>query len=86
MKIDTAITAFEKCCVGAVNETYERYMFNRRVQENGERFDIFVGEIRRLGRSCNFLAVGESLIRDRIVVGDNTRHLTGTRFDVSESY
>ena len=76
-QIDTVIAAFEKFCVGAVNETYERYVFNRRVQENGERFDVFVGEIRRLARTCNFSAVGDSLIRDRIVVGireDSTRH------------
>ena len=44
-------------------------MFNRRVQENGERFDIFLGEVRRLARSCQFEGVEDSMIRDRIVVG-----------------
>ena len=76
-KLDKIITAFEKFCVGAVNVTYERYVFNRRTQDSNERFDVFLGEIRRLARSCDFAAVEESMIRDRIVVGihdDATRH------------
>ena len=63
--------------MGVVNVTYERYMFNKRVQENGERFDVFLGDIRRMARSCQFAGVEESMIRDRIVVGirdDSTRH------------
>jgi len=52
-----------------VNVTYERYVFNRRVQESGERFDVFLGDVRRLARSCHFTAVEDSMIRDRIVVG-----------------
>jgi hypothetical protein len=63
------IDAFETFCVGAVNVTYERYVFSRRQQENGERFDVFLGEIRRLARTCQFGAVEDSLLRDRIVVG-----------------
>ena len=50
-KLDPIITAFENFCVGAVNVTYERYVFNRRVQESGERFETFLGEVRRLARS-----------------------------------
>ena len=76
-KLDPIIAAFERFCVGAVNVTFERYEFNRRVQETGERFDIFLGDVRRLARSCDFAGVEESLIRDRIVVGirdDSTRH------------
>jgi len=60
-----------------VNVTYERYVFNRRTQDSNERFDVFLGDIRRLARSCDFAAVEESMIRDRIVVGihdDATRH------------
>ena len=76
-KLNPILAAFEKFCVGAVNVTYERYVFNRRVQESGERFEIFLGEIRRLARSCDFAGVEDSMIRDRIVVGirnDSTRH------------
>ena len=76
-KLDHIVAAFDQFCIGNVNVTYERYVFNRRVQENGERFDVFLGEIRRLARSCDFGTVEESMIRDRIVVGvrdDTTRH------------
>jgi len=76
-KLDPIVAAFDQFCIGAVNVTYERYVYNRRVQENGERFDTFLGEVRRLARSCEFAAVEESMIRDRIVVGirdETTRH------------
>ena len=76
-KLDPILAAFEAFCVGAVNVTYERYVFNRRVQESGERFETFLGDVRRLARSCEFAAVEESMIRDRIVVGirdETTRH------------
>ena len=68
-KIDKVIEAFEAFCVGAVNVTYERYVFNKRQQESGERFDVFLGEVRRMARTCRFDGVEESMIRDRIVVG-----------------
>jgi hypothetical protein len=68
-KIDKVIEAFETFCVGAVNVTYERYMFNKRQQESGERFDVFLGEVRRMARTCRFDGVEESMIRNRIVVG-----------------
>jgi hypothetical protein len=68
-KIDKVTEAFENFCVGQVNVTYERYTFNRRMQENGERFDVFLGDVRRLARSCAFGDVTESMIRDRLVVG-----------------
>lgn len=69
--------AFETFCVGAVNVTYKRYLFYQRVQEPSERFDTFLGEIRRMAKSCKFQAVEESMIRDRVVVGiknDAMRH------------
>jgi hypothetical protein len=76
-KIDVITTAFKAFCVGNVNVTYERYVFNKRTQENGESFDIFLGDLRRMARSCQFEGVCDSMIRDRIVVGvrdDATRH------------
>ena len=68
-KIEHIITGFETFCVGAVNVTYERYRFNKCNQEVSERFDTYLGEIRRLAKNCHFEAVEESMLRDRIVVG-----------------
>ena len=63
------IEAFERHCVGEINEVYERYVFHRRQQEPGESFDTFVGDLRRLVRTCEYGTVEESAIRDRIVLG-----------------
>ena len=47
-KPDKLIEAFERHCVGEVNEIYERYIFNNRQQQPGESFDTFVRDLRRL--------------------------------------
>ena len=44
-KIDPVIAAFEEYCVGKVNVTYERYLFNKQVQGPNERFDHFFGNL-----------------------------------------
>jgi len=66
---DKLIDAFERHCVGDVNEVYERYVFHRRQQEPGETFDAFVGDLRRLVKTCDYGTVEDSTIRDRIVLG-----------------
>ena len=63
------LDAFEKYCIGEVNEVYERYVFHRRQQEPGEPFDLFVGDLRRLVKSCGYGTVEDSTVRDRIVLG-----------------
>ena len=40
--IDKVINTFQKRCVGEVNMTYERYLFNKGAQEAGELFDTFL--------------------------------------------
>jgi len=67
--IDKIVEAFERHCVGEVNETYERYLFNRRVQETSEAFDTFVADLRRMSRSCAYGDLEDSILRDRIVIG-----------------
>ena len=70
------MAAFEAHCVGEVNVVYERYVFYKRKQENGETFDSFLAELRRLVKTCEFGAVEDSTVRDRIVMGirdDTTR-------------
>ncbi|XP_064629251.1 uncharacterized protein K02A2.6-like [Lineus longissimus] len=62
--------------IGTVNETYERFKFNSRNQESGERFDTYLSALRELVKTCNFENLEDSLIRDRIVIGNrdqNTR-------------
>ena len=52
--IEKVIEAFERHCVGEVNVTYERYVFNRRMQDVGETFDAFMSDLRRLIKSCEY--------------------------------
>jgi hypothetical protein len=64
------IDAFEKHCIGEINEVYERYVFQRRQQEPvSEPFDTFLRDLRRLVKACSYGTVEESTIRDRTVLG-----------------
>jgi hypothetical protein len=67
--IQKVIDAFDKYCVGEINVTYERYMFNRRDQDTAESLDTFLNDIRRLIRTCEYGELGNSILRDRIVMG-----------------
>ena len=68
-KVSIVLTKFEEFCVGTKNETFERYKFNSRNQENGEPIEMYVAELRKLAKSCNYRDLEDSLIRDRIVLG-----------------
>ena len=69
--VDEIIAKFDEfVLVGAVNETYERFLFNRREQKEGESFENFQSAIRTLAKTCNYCDnCKESLLRDRIVIG-----------------
>ena len=61
---------FEEFCIGETNETYERFIFNRRNQEENESIDQYVTILRKLAQTCNFCGcLQDSLIRDRLVLG-----------------
>ena len=68
-KIQPVLERLEKHCVGETNETFERYIFRRRSQEESETIDTYVSVLRSLVRSCNFGALEDSLLRDQIVIG-----------------
>jgi len=56
--------------IGEINETYERYIFNRRDQHEGESSEAFLTAIRSLVKTCRCCdECVNSLIRDRIVLG-----------------
>ena len=68
--LDAIIAAFDKYAIGETKVTFERYLFNKRDQQEGESIDQFVAELRILAQSCNFCdCLNDSLIRDRIVLG-----------------
>lgn len=68
--IEQILEMFEKFIVGESNETYERFCFNKRNQEEGETFEMFYADLQRLIKSCNFCdGCQASLLKDRIVLG-----------------
>ena len=67
--IDKVIELPDAYFIGETNEIYEAYLFNQRVQEVGESFDAFLTALRSLAKTCNFGAMQDRMIRDRVVVG-----------------
>ena len=57
------ITAFQK------NVTMERNKFNTQVKGSTELIDQFVTDLKNIAINCEFGAVKDDLIRDRIVCG-----------------
>lgn len=51
------------------NIIYERARFNQRVQLANETVDLFVTALYALAENCNYGALHDELIRDRLVVG-----------------
>ena len=68
-KIDVLFTRFEQYCIPKRNVTLERYCFNSRSQESHESLDQYLTELKRLAQRCNFGALEDEMIRDRLVVG-----------------
>ena len=52
--IEEIIAKFVEFTVGEVNETYERFLFNRRDQEERETFENFQSGIRKLAKTHNY--------------------------------
>ena len=68
--IKEILEKFDEYAVGEINETYERFVFNKRCQREDESFESFLTELRTLVKSCNFCDTClESIVRDRIVLG-----------------
>ena len=51
------------------NTIYERYLFNLTKQEANETFDQFLTRLRELVCTCEYGALTDEMVRDRIVIG-----------------
>lgn len=49
--LNNVVETFEEFCVGETNETYERFIFNRRNQEDSESIDQYVMVLRKLAQT-----------------------------------
>lgn len=57
------------------NLVHDRYYFYTRCQNRTESFYDFLNDVCRLAKLCEFRALEESLIRDRIIFGVNDMEL-----------
>lgn len=61
------IQAFDEFAIGDSDETFERYTFNSRTQEEGESVDNFYALLRVLVNTCNFCdSSTSSMIKDQL--------------------
>lgn len=51
------------------NIIFERARFNRRVQSAGESVELFISDLYSLAANCEYGALKDEMIRDRLVVG-----------------
>lgn len=69
------VKAFDDFCKPKQNTVYERFVFNERKQKDGEPFDAFHRDIKRLIRTCQYGDQENEMLRDRIVIGVNDKKL-----------
>ena len=67
--IDRVLEEFEARCTPVTHVIYERYLFNKRVQEPGESFDHYLTDIIKQAGRCQYGRLRDELVRDRLVSG-----------------
>ena len=68
-KYNTVKEKFEAYFVNKRNVIYERARFNQRTQQPDEPVDSFITDLHGLAEFCEYGALHDQLIRDKIVVG-----------------
>ena len=67
-KIKPVLDKFEAYCKPRNNIPFERYRFNRRVQESRETYDQYRTALRQLSEGCDFTTITpDEILRDRLV-------------------
>ncbi|XP_077255650.1 uncharacterized protein LOC143893810 [Temnothorax americanus] len=62
------LQCFEEYCVPKKNIVYETFKFSSRMQQEDEKFDSFLAEIKKLSQTCEFGTMADRMVRDRIVL------------------
>ena len=69
-KIDKVLQKFADYCQPRKSVPFERYRFNRHVQEPGESYEQYRTSLRRLSEGCEFESITpDEILRDRLVFG-----------------
>lgn len=74
MRLCKVMAKIEKYCTPKTNLTLERFHFNSCIQQPGEGVDAFLTGLKKHSKTCDFGALQDSLVKDRLVCGiiDNT--------------
>ena len=73
-KYNAVVATVEEYCTPKRNEVYETFKFNKRKQEEGESFDSFLLDLRKLVKPCEYKDE-DRMLRDKIVIGTNNSKL-----------
>ena len=68
-KIDKCLEVLEKYFKPTRNVVYERYVFNTCSQTGEESIQTYVTRLRKLAASCEYGALTDEFIQDRLVIG-----------------
>ena len=69
-KITSVLLKFSEYCQPRKNVPFERYRFNRRLQEPGETYDQYRTALRMLAEGCDFETITpQEILRDRLIFG-----------------
>ncbi|XP_018306275.1 uncharacterized protein [Mycetomoellerius zeteki] len=63
------LQCFEEHCNPKKNIVHETYKFFNRIQQEGEAFESFLADIKKLSQMCEFGTMTNRMIRDKIVSG-----------------
>jgi dipeptidase len=66
---EVILAKFQNYCEPKKNITYERHIFNTRVQQQTQSFDAYLTELRVQVKKCAYGTLQDEIIRDRLVVG-----------------
>ena len=70
VKIEPVLHKLGEYCEPRRNIPFERFRFNRRVQEPGETYEHYRTELKKIAESCNFEEITpEEILRDRLLFG-----------------
>lgn len=83
VRYDAVVKAFADFCTPKKNEVYERYVFYQRKQKEGELFDSFLMDIKKLVRTCGF-ADENQMLRDQIVMGIGDKRLQTRLLEIKD--
>ena len=73
---DSVIARYDAHFKVRKNVIFERACFNRRQQEKGESIELFITSLHQAADNCEYGAIKDEMIRDRLVVGIQDQSLS----------